>query len=353
MSLVIQSTLYLMTAGTVVSKNRKTIKVSIDESSSIIPIHSLNSVCVFGNIRLTPNVISLCLENQVSVHFHTQNGYLLGQVVGSGDTRYLVRQSQYAKAENPQAACEIARLFVAGKIQNSRINLLRARREAQLKTDCTELTKAIKSHERVLLQLMNEERDGMLASTVREALDPIRGLEGIAAKSYFEAFTYMLKQQREEFKFTKRSRRPPQDRINCLLSFLYALLRSDCLTALSVAGIDPYVGWLHTTRAGRPACALDLMEEFRPYAERLAITLINRQQIRCEHFRDLDGGAVEFTESGRKIVVNAWQKRKKAEFKHELFEQKVLMGHVFSIQARLLSRWLRGEIPHYVPFIKS
>lgn len=348
---IIQNTLYLTTPGTVVSKSQKTLKISVEDETTIIPIHSLKSVCVFGYIRITPQVLNICLKSQVSVHFHTQNGYLLGQAVGSGDTRYLVRKSQYAKAENPEEAREIARIFVAGKLQNSRINLLRARRESDSAEDQKKLTKAIRSLEKLLHKLADE--GSTSATTVREALDPIRGLEGIAARHYFEVFSCMMKQQREDFAFSTRSRRPPRDRINCLLSFLYALLRSDCLTALSVAGVDPYIGWLHSTRAGRPACALDLMEEFRPQAERLALTLINRQQIQYEHFRDLEGGAVELTDAGRKIVISAWQKRKQVTLKHELFQENIFMGHVFWIQARLLSRWIRGEIPHYVPFISN
>lgn len=346
---IIQNTIYLTTPGTVVSKCKKTLKISVEGQTTTIPIHRLKSVCVFGYIRITPQVLNLCLQCQVSVHFHTQNGYLLGQAIGSGDSRYLVRKSQYAKAEDPVEAREIATIFVAGKLQNSRINLLRARRELGSEEDQKKLSKAIRSLENILRLL--EDDTPSPSANLRESLDPIRGLEGIAAKHYFEVFSCMMKQQRNDFAFSNRSRRPPRDRINCLLSFIYALLRSECLTALTVAGVDPYIGWLHSTRAGRPACALDLMEEFRPHAERLALTLINRQQIQYKHFHDLEGGAIELTPAGRKVIISAWQKRKQVMLKHELFQESVFMGHVFLIQARLLSRWIRGEIPHYVPFI--
>ena len=143
-----------------------------------------------------------------------------------------------------------------------------------------------------------------------------------------------------------------RDRVNCLLSFIYALVRHDCLAALTTAGLDPYVGWLHATRAGRPACALDLMEEFRPcLAERLALTLINRRQIEPKHFREREGGAVEFTDPGRREVIQAWQRRKQAEVNHALFKENVRLGQVFSIQARLLARMLRGDVPDYIPYI--
>ena len=149
-----------------------------------------------------------------------------------------------------------------------------------------------------------------------------------------------------------RTRRPPRDRINCLLSFIYALVRHDCLAALTTAGLDPYVGWLHATRAGRPACALDLMEEFRPcLAERLALTLVNRRQILSKHFRQREGGAVEFTDRGRREVIHAWQQRKQTEVKHALFKKNIRLGQVFSVQSKLLARKLRGDIPDYIPFI--
>lgn len=346
---IIQNTLYLTTNGTVVSQSQKTLKIVVEDETTTIPIHNISSICVFGYIRITPNVLNLCLKHQVSVHYHTPNGYLLGQVIGSGDSRYLIRRAQYAKADDAREAREIASIFVAGKLQNSRLNLLRSRRDTHCEQDKRHLLRAIKALERLLFLLGKEwNAEGL---TVREALDPVRGIEGMGAKNYFGAFTHMVKQQREDFAFVRRSRRPAHDRINCLLSFLYGLLRNDCLTALSVAGIDPYVGWLHATRAGRPACALDLMEEFRPLVERLALTLVNRGQIQPNHFKDLEGGSVELKATGRKVVISAWKKRKETKIKHDLYQEKIFLGHVFWVQARLLSRWLRGEVPHYIPFI--
>ncbi|MCY4444633.1 MAG: CRISPR-associated endonuclease Cas1 [Proteobacteria bacterium] len=353
MSEVLLNTLYISQPKTVVSKSKETLKVTYTEDevqkTFQIPIHNIKSICIFGNTRITPYVLKLCLDHQVSIHFHTENGFLLGHIFGSGDTRYLVRKAQYATSDDPVAAQSIAKMLVAGKIQNSRINLLRSRRESESETEQKQLSKAIRSLAELLKKLERQKK----ANTLEKALGPIRGIEGMAAKTYFQVFSNMMKQQREYFLFTTRSRRPPLDRINCLLSFLYALTRSDCLTALSVAGIDPYVGWLHTTRAGRPACALDLMEEFRPLAERLAITLINRKQIQKKHFKELEGGSVELTRSGRNAVITAWQKRKKIMVKHELFQQKMYMGHVYLIQAQQLSRWLRKETSHYVPFISN
>lgn len=357
---IIQNTLYLTTPKTVVLRDHLTLRIEIEKQTRLtVPIHHLESICAFGQIVVTPPAMALCWANQVAVHYHTENGYLLAQVIGSGDTRYLLRRAQYAAADSPEDAARLARQFVAGKLQNSRSNLLRSAREADRASDRTELARAADELARLVRQLSDDLKSEPDDTSpvdpdcgLRETLDPIRGLEGLGAKIYFSVFQYMLKQQRENFKFVNRTRRPPRDRVNCLLSFIYALVRHDCLAALSTAGLDPYVGWLHATRAGRPACALDLMEEFRPcLAERLALTLINRRQIEPKHFREREGGAVEFTDQGRREVIQAWQRRKQTEVKHPLFKQNIRIGQVFSIQAKLLARKLRGDIPDYIPFI--
>jgi CRISPR-associated protein Cas1 len=184
------------------------------------------------------------------------------------------------------------------------------------------------------------------------SVDSLRGAEGMAANLYFMAFSLTLKQQREAFAFTTRSRRPPRDRINCLLSLLYALLRHDCAAALTSAGLDPFVGFLHTDRANRPSLALDLMEEFRPWlADRLAITLINRQQIRSSDFITREGGGVEMTQSGRKAVLQAYQLRKQETLTHPLTEQNLRIAQAPYIQARILARHLRGDLADYMPLI--
>ena len=348
----IQNTLYLTTPGTVVVRDHLTLRVEIEkETRLIVPIHHLESICAFGRVVVTPPAMALCWEHQVAIHYHTENGYLLAQVLGSGDTRYLLRRAQYAAADSPQDATRIARQFVVGKLQNARANLLRSGREADDDSDRGKLAEAANEIASLIRQL-GRGPDVAEECGLREALDPIRGMEGLGARIYFSVFQYMLKQQREDFRFVARMRRPPRDRINCLLSFTYALVRHDCLAALTSAGLDPYVGWLHATRAGRPACALDLMEEFRPcLAERLALTLINRRQIEPKHFREREGGAVEFTDRGRKEVIQAWQQRKQTEIKHALFKENIRLGQVFSIQAKLLARKLRGDIPDYIPFI--
>jgi CRISPR-associated protein Cas1 len=180
----------------------------------------------------------------------------------------------------------------------------------------------------------------------------LRGAEGMGSVTYFGVFSLLLKQQREEFGFAARSRRPPRDRINCLLSFLYALVRHDCIAALTSVGLDPFVGFLHADRPNRPALALDLMEEFRPWlADRLAVTLVNRQQVGPDHFRVREGGAVEFTDAGRKLVITGYQQRKQERLTHPLLEQEFRIAQFPFVQARILARHLRGDIADYVPFV--
>ena len=350
---IIQNTLYLTTPKTVVLRDHLTLRVEIEKQTRLtVPIHHLESICAFGRVVVTPPAMALCWDHQVAVHYHTENGHLLAQVLGSGDTRYLLRRAQYAAADSPQDATRIARQFVAGKLQNSRSNLLRSGREAETDSDRRELVGAADELARLIDQLGNAPPVATNCG-LREVTRSDQGYGRSGRQGVFLGMLQnMLKQQREDFRFVTRTRRPPRDRINCLLSFIYALVRHDCLAALTTAGLDPYVGWLHATRAGRPACALDLMEEFRPcLAERLALTLINRRQIESRHFREREGGAVEFTGRGRKEVIQAWQRRKQTEVKHALFRENIRLGQVFGIQAKLLARKLRGDIPDYIPFI--
>jgi len=190
------------------------------------------------------------------------------------------------------------------------------------------------------------------ATRAKSVLDRVRGAEGLAAQSYFSVFGLMLKQQRETFVFRTRNRRPPRDRVNCLLSFLYALVRHDCIAALTSAGLDPFVGFLHVDRPNRPSLALDLMEEFRPWlADRLAVTLINRQQIGAEHFHEREGGAVELTEPGRKLIIKSYQERKQERLNHPLLDQHLRVSQLPFVQARILARHLRGDLAAYLPLV--
>ncbi len=285
----------------------------------------------------------------MSVNYLSEGGYLQARVTGVADTSVTLRRAYFRAADIPTKCAAVARQIIAGKIQNSRNSLLRAAREtenAQEQSTLAEVTDILarQLHDLGRLAVSDLEHDG--------AIDALRGSEGLAAQQYFNVFRYFLKQQRDSFDFTSRSRRPPRDRINCLLSFLYALVRHDCIAALTTVGLDPFVGFLHAERANRPALALDLMEEFRSWiADRLAITLINRRQIGPEHFREREGGAVEFTDAGRRLVIAAYQERKKESMQHPLLDQNLRIGQMPFIQARILARYLRGDLPEYLPLV--
>jgi CRISP-associated protein Cas1 len=252
----------------------------------------------------------------------------------------LLRRAQHLALSDPDQPWRIARQIVAAKIQNSRQLLLRAAREATAMSDKQPLTEAATRLATILVRLHD------LAD-----LNIIRGAEGEAARTYFGVFGYIT-HERDGFSMEGRTRRPPRDRVNSILSFLYALVRNECASALEGVGLDPQVGYLHTLRPGRPALALDLMEEFRPIlADRLAITLINKKQLKANHFETTPGGAVMMTDEGRKAVLVAYQQRKEEEVEHRVLKQKVPLGLVPHVQARLLARHLRGDLKDYPPFL--
>ncbi len=357
-----QNTLYLTSEGSYVSRDHLTLRVEIEKQMKLaVPIHHLESVCVFGNgIQLSPPALQLCWEHGVAVNYLSENGYLLGRWESVPNTSVMLRRAQYRAADDLPKTASIARQCVAGKLQNSRQSLLRSARENtnpderdRLQTAAEEIGVLLRRLERMSFQ-PEEAEDVALnpQSAFRNRMDSIRGYEGQGASLYFEVFDLHLKQQREDFAFDKRSRRPPLNAINCLLSYLYALVRHDCIAALTCTGLDPFVGYLHAERPNRPALSLDLMEEFRPWlADRLAITLINRKQITVDDFIFREGGATEFTKAGRKAVITAYQMRKQDTLTHPLLEQEFRIGQLMLVQARILARHLRGDMPEYLPCV--
>lgn len=368
MAEIIQNTLYLTTPVTFVARDHLTLQVEVpvfapelDEKERTrehaiawrklsIPIHHLESICTFGpRITLTGPALDLCWEHGVAVNYLSDGGYLQARMTGVADTSVTLRRAQFRAADLPAKCAAIARQIIAGKIQNSRNSLLRAARESESSYERASLLAATDRMGRQLEEL------GRLTPTDLAAdryLDILRGSEGMAGQQYFAVFRFFLKQQRDDFDFSTRSRRPPRDRINCLLSFIYALVRHDCIAALTAIGLDPFVGFLHTERPNRPALALDLMEEFRPWlADRLAITLVNRRQLGPPHFREREGGAVEFTDAGRRLVIAAYQERKKEILAHPLLGQTLRVGQMPFVQARILARHLRGDLLDYLPLL--
>ena len=338
-----QNVLYLTTSGNYINRDHLTLRVEHEKVLKLaLPIHHIESICSFGQNIFTPQALQLCWEHGVTVNCFSENGYFLGRWEGMANTSVLLRRAQYRHADDAAWCAKLSRRFVTGKLLNTRQLLLRSGRETE--------SEAGKSD----LQARAEELSVILRWLEREAttVDKIRGYEGQAAAVAFAGFNLHLRQQQEDFVFTKRTRRPPLDRINCLLSFLYALVRHDCMAALTATGLDPFVGYLHTERPNRPSLALDLMEEFRPLlAERLAITLINRRQIDAADFITREGGAVEFTPAGRKKAIAAYQTRKQDEVTHPALQQEFRFGQLMLVQARILARVLRGDIPEYLPCV--
>ncbi len=335
-----QNTLYVMTQGAYLHRDHLALQVKIDgEIRLAVPLHNLQAVSLFGNVMVSPGAMQLCAEAGVSMTFLSETGRLLARVDGPVSGNVLLRRKQFRQADDVTACAGFSRSFVAGKIQNCRANLLRAARDNAADEDQASLRWAAEE----------------LASSIRrlaftQSLDEIRGTEGNSARVYFGAFGSMIRMDREHFTPKGRTRRPPLDRCNALLSFVYALLLSDCMAALVAAGLDPNVGFLHTDRPGRPSLALDLMEEFRPMlADRLVLALLNRRQLASSDFTVREGGAVEMSEKARKLVVGSWQERKQESVTHGLLGCAMRVGLLPHAQARILARTVRGEMDCYIP----
>jgi CRISPR-associated protein Cas1 len=277
----------------------------------------------------------------VLISFHSEHGRFLGRFHGPVSGNVLLRREQYRRADDLQAAAAIARNIVAAKAVNCRTVLLRALRDHANTVDTQALTLAA-------VEL------GRIAGAVQQAmsLDSVRGQEGDAAQAYFRVFDHLLVAQKREFQFRERSRRPPLDNMNALLSFLYTLLAHDVTSALESVGLDPAVGFLHRDRPGRPSLALDLMEEFRPIlADRAALTLVNLQQVKGSGFTRTETGAVVMDDKTRKQVLVSWQKRKAEEIMHPFLGEKIAVGLLPYAQALLLARHLRGDLDGYPPYV--
>jgi CRISP-associated protein Cas1 len=333
------NTLYITTQGSYLRKDGETVVVEVEKKLRLrLPLLNLGGLVCFGNVLCSPSLLGACAEAGIAVSFLTEYGRHLADVTGSPSGNVLLRRTQYRRADDLLACASLARAFIAGKIANARHVLRRAAREGVVESEAVAVAADTLTH-----------RLRALEGATR--LDTIRGIEGEAAAQYFAVFGHLITQQRTSFAFGDRNRRPPLDRVNALLSFYYTLLRFDAAAALTAHGLDPAVGFLHRDRPGRDGLALDLMEEFRsPLADRLAITLINRLQIQPGHFRTTENGAVLLSDSGRKEVLTAWQKRKQEEVAHGFLGKKLPIGLLLHSQALLLSRHLRGDLDAYPPF---
>ena len=336
------NTLFVTTQGAYLAKDGECVLVKVEREERLrLPIHTLDGIVCFGNVSCSPFLMGFCAERDVTVSFLTEHGRFLARVQGPVSGNVLLRRQQYRKADDPGFSAVMARAFVAGKVNNCRTIILRALRDHAEKVDGEALRAAGDRLSAILAQLQQ-----------CLSLDTARGFEGEAAKIYFSVFNQLITAQKEEFFFHERSRRPPLDRVNCLLSFLYTLVMHDARSALESVGLDPAVGYLHRDRPGRPGLALDLMEEFRPFlADRLALSLVNLGQVRGKGFTISESGAVLMDDETRKVVLVAYQKRKQDEIIHPFLNETIPVGLLFYSQALLLARFLRGDLDGYPPFL--
>ena len=335
------NTLYVTTQGTYLSKDGETVLVRVGQETKLsVPVHTLDGIVCFGQVSCSPPLMHLCGERNVTISFLSEYGRFWARVQGPVSGNVLLRRQQYRLADDLEQSYFIARAIVLAKIANCRTVLLRAVRDHPETEGIPQVEAAAVKLLRLLERLKYSEN-----------LDEVRGVEGDAARTYFSVFDHLIVAQKDTFYFTERNRRPPLDCTNALLSFIYTLLTHDVTSALESVGLDPAVGYLHRDRPGRPGLALDLMEEFRPFlADRLALSLINRQQVKGKGFNKTESGAVIMDDATRKELLLTYQKRKQDEIRHPFLDEKVQIGILPHAQALLFARFIRGDLDGYPPF---
>ena len=334
------NTLYVLSEDAYLSLDGETVEIRTEETVKNIPLHNLEGIVCFSYKGATPALMGKCASIGISLRFFDRRGRFLAAAVNAENGNVLLRREQYRIADSPSASLSGAKSFLSAKLYNEKYVLLRAVRDHPMQVDEAAVRKAA---ETITQQLQ----------TIRsaESAEALRGAEGVAAAAYFGVFQEMILQNKETFHFEKRTRRPPTDPVNALLSFSYTLLAGDCAAALQSVGLDPYVGFLHTDRPGRISLALDLMEELRaPVADRFVLTLINNRILDKKDFRQMENGAIYLTDEGRRAFLSAWQDRKREELTHPFLGEKLSWGLVPFVQAQLLARFLRGDLDGYPPF---
>ncbi len=305
------------------------------------PLHTLQNIVSFSYSGASPALMGACAQREIGLAFCTPRGRFLARVSGQMHGNVLLRRTQYRVADDPSESCRTARMMILGKVYNARWSIERTRRDHALRIN-GERFAAVSQQLQSLLPTI----------TAETALDSLRGLEGVAAAAYFSVLDDMILQGKDTFFFRERSRRPPMDAFNAMLSFAYSLLTHDCASALESVGLDAYVGFLHRDRPGRVSLALDMMEELRPcFADRFVLTLVNNRIIKPEDFSFRENGTVLLTDGGRRSFIQKWQERKRETITHPFLEEKLPWGLVPYVQSLLLARYLRGDLDDYPPFL--
>lgn len=335
------NTLFVTRQGSYLHREGEAIAIKNGEEVLMkLPCHTLESIVCFGRVSMSPPLMGLCGERKIQVSFLTESGQFHGRVQGPVAGNVLLRREQYRWADCPEKAAAVAQNMVAAKVANARTVLLRARRDTDRLAE--PLQPAVSRLGWIGDRLLKEQED----------LERLRATEGDAARAYFAVFDHLILSQKSDFEFRGRTRRPPGDRVNAMLSFAYTLLVHDCAGALEGVGLDPYVGFLHADRPGRTSLALDLMEEFRAIlADRVVLSLINRQQVSGDEFEEKEDGGIWMKPTARKTLLETWQKRKQEEVTHPYLGESVALGLFPHIQALLLARHLRGDLDAYPALI--
>lgn len=336
------NTLYVMTDSCYLTLDGENIVIQNSEKTlARFPLHTLENIICFTYKGATPALMGACAERKIGMSFFSPRGAFLARVVGKEYGNVLLRKEQYRISDDGTRSVVYAKNMIVGKVYNSRWSIERTLRDHAYRVDAEKLK-----------QISNILYETLPKLDSAAGLDELRGIEGKAAEQYFSVLNDMILNQKEEFAFTRRNRRPPLDNINAVLSFTYTVLAGDCANALSSVGLDPYVGFMHGDRPGRTSLALDLMEELRPVlADRFILTLINTKAIQAAHFERQKDNAVLLSDDGRKVFFNAWQNHKKETITHPYLKEKIEWGLVPYVQALLLARTIRGDIEEYPPFL--
>ncbi len=336
------NTLFVTTPEAYLGREGENIVVKVDNNVKFrIPVHNIEGIVSMGFMGASPSLMALCAERNVALSFVSESGWFLGRVSGPVSGNVLLRRKQYRLADDELAALELAKLFIAGKIANTK----------------TVLQRALRDHKELINSVALEEAISTLAFKQKQVLtskqpNELRGYEGESAMTYFSVFDQLILHQKDDFRMEGRNRRPPRDNVNSMLSFVYTLLMHEVRAALESVGLDPCVGFLHVDRPGRQSLALDMMEEFRPFlADRLVLSLINRRQISKNGFIKQPTGGILMNDETRKEVITTWQRRKQEEITHPFLEERIPIGMLPYCQAMLLARYLRGDLDNYPVFI--
>lgn len=333
------NTLYVTTPDAYLSKDGLNVVVSVNQKEVFrIPAINIEGIVTFGYMGASPGVMRLCSENGISLTFLSPHGRFVSRVQGAIHGNVLLRKSQYALSDDVEWSLHVAKLMIAGKIQNYRSILRRYARDYGESQEIDKAVRVLDANKHHVLQAEDKTK--------------LMGNEGMASNAYFEVLPKLILHQNEGFPFNGRNRRPPKDAVNAMLSLAYTLIANDITAALETVGLDPYVGFLHSLRPGRPSLALDMMEEFRAYlGDRFVLSLINKRQISPKDFLYQGDNGVVLTDNGRKVFITAWQTRKRDIITHPYLNEKVEVGLLPYVQAMMLARYIRKEIDDYPVFL--